>query len=178
MLEDVWRFVHNVESAVSSDQERDGRIAGQGAGGVERELRGGAAAKQGAAMCSTEMKQGKVMSEAPATVRKVLQYLAQFLPQVARMERCGFDYRLEGAGRLDGGSLRAQMEQTFMAPSPVRHGRDRSKQSLFVCHGTMGVVFGVWRAHQGTEAQLALPMRRHLEALAIAGRAGPKLQVE
>ena len=38
---------------------------------------------QGATMCSAEMEREKVMSEAHATIRKVLQYFGHFLPQVA-----------------------------------------------------------------------------------------------
>ena len=58
-----------------------------------------------------------------------------------------------------------------LAPSPARHGMGQSKQSPLLGHGTMGVVFCVWCAHQGSEAQSAL-----LQAQAPGGRAGLERQ--
>ena len=52
---------------------------------------GAAEAKNGAAPCSAEMQRGRVMREAHATVRRVFQFLAQFLPEVA--EQCGREWR-------------------------------------------------------------------------------------
>ena len=106
------------------------------------------------------------------------------------MERRGVDDWLQGAERGDGGALRIQVEQVaapsaaarrragqvnlhsvledgshsvLLATSPARHGRGKSKQSLLVGHGTMGLVLCLWCAHQYSETQSTLP-RRTLDA--------------
>ena len=46
---------------------------------------------------------------------------------------------------------------------------DTSTQSLLAGYGAKDIVIGAWRAHHGTKAQLALPMRWRIEGRETAG---------
>ena len=51
----------------------------------------------------------------------------------------------------------------------------KSKKSQFVRHGTMSLMFGEWRAHQGSQAQLAPSMRRQVAGRPLEGQAAGRV---